>query len=168
MQQQDFRYKPCMYEDMLNCHKEELLKCEKLIDKLLSKFDNYDGVDFYDVWAKGIQVRLHNKQIEKYIYSKPITIQYDFSNIGDVPYQVVKEFVESDSDDRINIQEEFIEFKKNMIGISKEEEIRILKKQIKSFSKAQKSINREIKSYDIYSCIINAFIERLKQIENKS
>lgn len=106
----EFRYTPFVSDDTIDEHCEDLVKCEKLINKLLNGFSNYNGIDFCDVGANGIQVRIHHKQIKGYTYGNQITIKYDFSNIDEVPYQVVKEFIDNDTQDKVNAQKEFIEF----------------------------------------------------------
>lgn len=96
-----FRYKPYMKISELEQHKQELVNVEKLIDKMLSNFDNYEGIDFCNVGANGTQIRLHNREIDGYTHGRQITIKKDYSNIDDVAIQVVNAWLESDIPSRI-------------------------------------------------------------------
>lgn len=105
-----FKYKPYLSYKILEEHFDELRNIEKLIDKLLLGFDNYDGIDFCDVGAGGIQVRIHHRSISNYTYGQQKTIFYDFSNIGKIPYEVAEEFVRIDTPELILEEKEFIAF----------------------------------------------------------
>ena len=103
-----FRYIPYLSHKCIKEHFKELKDTEEMIDKLLSGFENYNGIDFCDVTAGGIQVRLHHKEIKGYTYGNQITIKYDFSNIEDVPLQVVKAFIGADKPSLIAKEKAFI------------------------------------------------------------
>ena len=105
-----FRYEPYVSVDILENHLDELYETEKLIDKLLSSFENYEGIDFCDVSAGGIQVRIHHKAIKGYSYGNQFTIKYDFSNIKEIPWQVARHFYEIDTPEQINDMKSFISF----------------------------------------------------------
>lgn len=51
------------------------------INKSLVGYPNFDGVDFCDVNAGGIQIRGYHKQIEGHTYGYQPTIKEDLSNI---------------------------------------------------------------------------------------
>jgi len=71
-----FQSKPFLKIEILEEHKEELLKIEKDINKLLQGFENFEGIHFCDVSAGGIQIMSK--------YSIQPTIKYDFSNKDDI------------------------------------------------------------------------------------
>ena len=103
-----FRYIPYLSHKRIEEHFSELVKCEKLINKLLDNFENYEGIDFCDVHAGGIQVRIHHKQIKGYTYGHQHTIKYDFSNIEDIPILVASEFIKIDKPEYISAELKFI------------------------------------------------------------
>lgn len=103
-----FRYKPYLKTEELEAHKPELVKVENLINKLLSGFANYKGIDFCNVSANGTQIRLHHKKIVNYVYGEQITISPDYSNIDDVALLVVKEWINRDNPQDINKELAFI------------------------------------------------------------
>lgn len=103
-----FRYEPYLSHECIKEHFEELRDTEEIIDKLLSGFKNYNGIDFCDVSAGGIQIRLHHKEIKGYTHGNQITIKYDFTNIDDVPWLVAKEFVKNDTPALISKEKAFI------------------------------------------------------------
>lgn len=100
-----FRHKPYVSYSILKEHKDVFINIENLVNKLLDGFENYDGIDFCDVGASGIQIRIHHKMIKGYTYGKQHTILYDFSNVADggveMAMTVVKEFLDNDNDDSI-------------------------------------------------------------------
>lgn len=104
-----FRYRPHLTNECIEKHFKELKETEYLIDKLLGSFENYDGIDFCDVHANGIQVRIHHKKIKGYTYGAQVTIKYDFSNLSEIPYLVARAFIESDKEDLIADELHFIE-----------------------------------------------------------
>ena len=71
-------------------------------------FENYGGIDFCDVNAGGIQVRIHHNSISGYTYGQQKTILYDFSNIDEIPFEVVREFVRIDVPEAIQREKKFI------------------------------------------------------------
>ena len=105
-----FRHLPFLKDECLEQHYKELKEIEDQIDGQLSQFKDYDGVDFYDVSAGGIQVRLHHKKIKGYTYGEQKTIKYDFSNAADIPAQVIKEFIDINNEEDIQSMKEFIRF----------------------------------------------------------
>ena len=100
-----FRHKPYVAYSILKEHEDVFINIENLVNKLLDGFENYDGIDFCDVGANGIQIRIHHKMIKGYTYGKQHTILYDFSNTMDggieMALTVVKEFLVNDDDDSI-------------------------------------------------------------------
>lgn len=105
---QSFRHRPYLRDKMLNDHYDELKQIECRVDELLAGSVNYDGIDFCDVHAGGVQVRIHHKQIKGYTYGHQVTINYDFSNMNKVPEQVANAFKYYDTPDRIMTMKSFI------------------------------------------------------------
>jgi hypothetical protein len=103
-----FRYKPYLKIGELEVHKSELLIKEFLIDKLLSGFENYNGIDFCNVGAGGTQIRMHHKKIIGYTYGRQITILPDYSNINDVILRVADAWIESDKENKVKNELKFI------------------------------------------------------------
>lgn len=105
-----FRHLPFLKDECLEQHYKKLKEIEDQIDGQLSQFEDYDGVDFCDVSAGGIQVRLHHKKIKGYTYGEQKTIKYDFSNAADIPAQVIKEFIDINNEEDIQSMKKFIRF----------------------------------------------------------
>ena len=49
---------------------------ESQINKCLCGFENFQGIDFCNVGAGGIQIRGHHKQIKGFTYGSQPTIKY--------------------------------------------------------------------------------------------
>ena len=105
-----FRHEPFLSHKVLQEHFDELKKTEELIDKLLSGFENYGGIDFCDVSAGGIQIRIHHNSISGYTFGDQKTILYDFSNIKEIPFEVAEEFIRIDNPKAINKEKAFIAY----------------------------------------------------------
>lgn len=103
-----FRHRPYLSHQILKEHFDELKRAETLINKMLLGFENYGGIDFCDVNAGGIQVRIHHNSISGYTYGQQKTILYDFSNIDEIPFEVVREFVRIDVPEAIQREKKFI------------------------------------------------------------
>lgn len=76
----NFQYEPYMKDQLLEENYDKLIKIESEIKEQLSNFDNFNGIDFCDVSAGGIQIRGHHKDVKGYTYGDQVTIKYDFSN----------------------------------------------------------------------------------------
>ncbi len=81
----------------LEKYKDKMLYIENTINKYLKGFENFQGIDFCDVSAGGIQIRGHHKEIKGYTYGRQPTIKYDFSNAGDVIWEFLKMWGEVDN-----------------------------------------------------------------------
>lgn len=103
-----FYRKPYLKQEKLEKHKEDLLKIEKAINKLLTGFDGFLGIDFCDVSANGIQIRGFHKKITRYCFGNQITIKYDFSNKEEVIRDFVFMWYQHDTLDEINGKLSFI------------------------------------------------------------
>ena len=77
-------------------------------DELLADCESYNGIDFCDVHAGGIQVRIHHKQIKGYSYGHQVTINYDFSNMDEVPELVTRVFKYYDTSDQVKTMKSYI------------------------------------------------------------
>ena len=92
-----FRRTPYLSVSTLIEHCDELRRIEQEIEDGLKDVENYEGIDFVDVSANGIQIRLHHKQIKNYTYGNQYTIRYDFSNADEAPKAVIEHFKEIDN-----------------------------------------------------------------------
>lgn len=89
-------------------HIEDYKTIERSIEERLKDFPNFDGIDFCDVGANGIQIRGHHKQIKGYTYGSQPTIKYDFSNCKDVIDEFVEMWKEKDNPKSITSELSFI------------------------------------------------------------
>jgi len=103
-----FQHMPYVTLKTLKEHEDDLLLIESDICKLLSGFENFDGIDFCDVSANGIQIRGHHKQIKGYTYGSQPTIRYDFSNKDDIVMEFVSMWHTYDRPEKINREKVFI------------------------------------------------------------
>lgn len=61
------------------------------INEALKDFPYFDGIDFSDVGANGIQIRGHHELIPNRTYGHQSTISYDLTNIT----EATQEFIDS-------------------------------------------------------------------------
>lgn len=99
---------PFIKLELLEKYKDEMLRIENMINKYLKGFENFQGIDFCDVSAGGIQIRGHHKEIKGYTYGEQPTIKYDFSNADDVIWEFLKMWGEVDNPRAIARQKAFI------------------------------------------------------------
>lgn len=85
-----FQRKPYVRVEKLVPYYSKLVEIEISIIEQLSDYPNFDGIDFCDVCASGIQIRGHHKLVRGYCFGSQPTIEYDFSNYKDC----ITEFVE--------------------------------------------------------------------------
>lgn len=85
-----FRRKPLVRPEKLEPYYSKLVDIELTITERLSKYPSFNGIDFCDVTANGIQIRGHHKQVVGYCFGSQPTIRYDFSNYN----ECVEEFIE--------------------------------------------------------------------------
>lgn len=104
-----FKHKPYLSLDILGKFEKQLIYIESQINRCLSGFDNFEGIDFCDVHAGGIQVRGHHKQIKGYTYGDQPTIKYDFSNVEEIIDEFICMWRRIDNSDAILQQKRFIE-----------------------------------------------------------
>ena len=93
----EFQRKPYVRQDTLNKYKDTMLYIQNKISDFLYDHENFDGIDFCDVSANGIQIRGHHKEIGGYTYGAQITIKYDFSNIEEVADEFVEHWKQLDN-----------------------------------------------------------------------
>lgn len=103
-----FRYKPYLKLEMLEEHLKDFMYIESQINKCLCGFENFEGIDFCNVGAGGIQIRGHHKEIKGYTYGSQPTIKYDFSNIEEVICEFIDMWRRSDTEQKIMKEKEFI------------------------------------------------------------
>lgn len=103
-----FRYKPFLKLDILEKYIKQLMYIESEINKCLIGFENFNGIDFCDVHASGIQIRGHHKQIKGYTFGDQPTIKYDFSNIEEVILEFIDMWRKNDRPDSVRKYQEFL------------------------------------------------------------
>lgn len=99
---------PYVKLETLEKYKDKMLYIENIINKYLKGFENFQGIDFCDVNANGIQIRGHHKEIKNYTYGQQLTIEYDFSNVDDVIWEFLKMWGEVDNPQAIEREKAFI------------------------------------------------------------
>lgn len=99
---------PFVKLETLEKYKDKMLCIEKTINKYLKGFENFQGIDFCDVSAGGIQIRGHHKEIKGYTYGQQPTIEYDFSNADDVIWEFLKMWGEVDNPQAVAREKAFI------------------------------------------------------------
>lgn len=99
---------PYVKLETLEKYKDKMLYIENTINKYLKGFENFQGIDFCDVNARGIQIRGHHKEIKNYTYGQQLTIKYDFSNVDDVIWDFLKMWGEVDNPQAIKRERVFI------------------------------------------------------------
>lgn len=77
------------------------------INTALKDYPNFDGVDFCDVGANGIQIRGHHKQVKRYTYGNQLTIKEDLSNIIEVTEEFIDMWKQLDIPEKV---QKFIDF----------------------------------------------------------
>jgi hypothetical protein len=102
------KYKPFLRQHILDKHLEDLFYIESIITEQLKVFPNFEGIDFCDVNAGGIQVRGHHNQIKGYSFGNQPTINYDFSNLDEVIEQFVSMWEVSDTPKKVKEYQDFI------------------------------------------------------------
>lgn len=103
-----FRHEPYLKLDILQEHLKELMYIEEEINKCLAGFENFQGIDFCDVSAGGIQIRGHHKQIKGYTYGSQPTIKYDFSNVEEAISEFIDMWRKADRPHEIAEEQRFI------------------------------------------------------------
>lgn len=103
-----FRHEPYLKLEILDKYKKQLIRIEEEINRGLRNFENFNGIDFCDVNAGGIQIRGHHKKIKGYTYGSQPTIKYDFSNVEQVIHEFVEMWKEYDNPQSVNKELDFI------------------------------------------------------------
>lgn len=82
----------------------QLMDARFLIESLLKDEEGFAGIDFSDVGANGIQIRVSHTVSQKYGYVFEIpqpTINYDFSNIAEACEQLIDAFLKKNTPEGI-------------------------------------------------------------------
>lgn len=103
-----FDHVPLIDIKKLVANREALINIQNKINEKLKNHPNFDSIDFCDVGANGIQIRLHHKQIDGYTLSEQATLKYDLSNIEEVIDTSVNNFIAFDTEDNIKGYKEFL------------------------------------------------------------
>lgn len=94
--------------EILKKHKEDMLFIENSIKDGLKEYKNFLGIDFCDVSGKGINIRLHHKEIKNYTYGEQPALYRDFSNKQEVIRECIEEWKRIDVSDKVLSEKEFI------------------------------------------------------------
>jgi len=78
------------------------------IYKKLSEYENFDGLDFNDVTAGGIQIRAFHKDVKHYSYGDSITMRYDFSNMEECINKFIKMWESYDTTEDLKGYQSFL------------------------------------------------------------
>lgn len=103
-----FDHVPLIDIQKLVANREALIDIQNKINEKLKNYPNFDSIDFCDVGANGIQIRLHHKQINGYTLSEQATLKYDLSNIKEAIDTSVNNFIAFDTEDNIKGYKEFL------------------------------------------------------------
>lgn len=103
-----FDHVPLIDIKKLVANREALINIQNKINEKLKNHPNFDSIDFCDVGANGIQIRLYHKQINGYTLSEQATLKYDLSNIEEVIDTSVNNFITFDTEDNIKGYKEFL------------------------------------------------------------
>ncbi|WP_341323491.1 hypothetical protein NSQ62_08435 [Solibacillus sp. FSL H8-0523] len=104
-----FKRTPYVASYIIEKNLKKFLEIESEITKQLNDYPYFDGIDFCDVRAGGIQIRGFHKAITGYTYGSQITIKYDFSNWKECIEQFVGEWKRSDTKENINSYQSFLD-----------------------------------------------------------
>ena len=105
----NFQRKPYLRDELLKENYDKLIHIETKINEKLADFENFDGIDFCDVNAGGIQIRGFHKEVKGYCYGDQITIEYDFSNYEEAIELFVDEWKNSDIPKKVKSYKDFLE-----------------------------------------------------------
>lgn len=94
---------PCGHKDMFETIHISIVTA-------LDGFENFDGIDFCDVGAGGIQIRGHHKRVKGYCFGEQVTIKYDFSNSIEAVDEFITMWKAHDNDEALHDYLEFIAF----------------------------------------------------------
>lgn len=94
---------PCEYKDMLEAIHISIVAA-------LDGYENFDGINFCDVGADGIQIRGQHKQVKGYSFGEQVTIKYDFSNSAEAVDEFIAMWKTHDNDEALHDYLEFIAF----------------------------------------------------------
>ena len=104
-----FKRTPYVTSNKIENNLTELLTIEYEITKQLATHSYFDGIDFCDVGAGGIQIRGHHKKVHGYVFSSQITIKYDFSNWEECIEKFVDEWKSSDTEQKVKEYKNFLD-----------------------------------------------------------
>lgn len=103
-----FKYNPYVKEDLLVEYIGKFIYIEEKINNGLKDHPKFNGIDFTDVSAGGIQIRGHHKEIKDYSYGNQPTIKYDFSNYKKCIDEFIEMWKEYDTPERVESKKRFI------------------------------------------------------------
>ena len=95
-------------EPILTERKDDFDEIRQRIADALKDFEHFNGVDFVDVYADGIQICGKHKQIQGFYYSAMPTIEYDFSNVDEAVNRFVTAWKDVDNPTSIEEYKKFL------------------------------------------------------------
>lgn len=105
----NFQRKPYLEDNILEKHYDKLMHIETKINEKLANFEGFNGIDFSDVSAGGIQIRGFHKEFKGYAYGSQVTIKYDFSNYEEAIELFVEEWEKEDTPEKVKSYKDFLE-----------------------------------------------------------
>ena len=103
-----FKFEPIVGKDKLIHNINEFIEIQSAIEEQLKEYPNFDGIQFVDVNANGIQIRGFHKQ-STYSFIDQLTIKYDFSNYKECIEMFVLKWKERDNNESLDWHNRFIE-----------------------------------------------------------
>ena len=79
------------------------------IERALYDVPTFVGMDFCDVYAGGVQLRGHHKDVPGYSYGAQITLLYDLSNADDAIAQFIAAWKAKDTPADVGAYQSFLE-----------------------------------------------------------
>ena len=103
-----FTFAPFLDDQIIKKHFKTLKMIETKISEGLSDYPKFQGIDFCDVGAKGIQIRGHHQDIKGYTYGDQPTLKYDMSNSKEIINTFIEMWKMIDTPKRIADELRFI------------------------------------------------------------
>lgn len=105
-----FERRPFLEESTIISHLGDFKHIQDEIHAQLKDYPNFDGIDFRDVSANGIQIRGFHKEIKGYDFGEQTTIEYDFSNVEEAIKEFVENWKKADTPERLKLDKDFIAY----------------------------------------------------------
>lgn len=103
-----FDRKPYLKPAIIEEHYDKLMYVQNEVNEKLKDQKGFDGIDFCDVSAGGVQIRGHHKEVNGYAYGEQITIKYDFSNYQEASDQFIDMWKAKDNPKALENYKDFL------------------------------------------------------------